>query len=661
MNKLIRNIAIIAHVDHGKTTLVDEILKQTGSFDLKKTEGQKELVMDSMDLERERGITIKAKNASVKYKDIKINIIDTPGHADFGGEVERVLRMADGSLLLVDAKEGPMPQTKFVLRKAMDLGHKIIVVVNKIDKPDARPPYVVDKILELFIELNASDEQLDFPVIYASGAKGVASLDLEKAMLGISASAEVLADKQSGKGDLVELFDLILEKVPSPHGDETAPLQILILNLFSDNFKGRIGVGRVDNGVIKTGQMATLIKKDGTHINSRITALLAFDGMERTEVPELKAGDIVALAGFENIEIGDTVADSANPIALPLLKIDEPTVEMTFKVNDSPFAGREGKFSTSRNLRDRLYKELETNVSLRVRETDSPDSYIVAGRGELHLAILIEQMRREGFEFSVSKPEVIYRYFFDGVHPHTHLKENSATNQMSNHEGASLGIEELENTSNKMGVGVKMEPFETLTVEAPQEYVGTIIDLVGRRKGVMENMIILPSGEQHFDFIIPTRGIIGLKGMLQVATRGTAQAHHLFLKYAPVVDGLDKSKHSSMISMENGKVMGYALYNLQERGTIFVKPAEEVYVGQVIGESSRQGDEMEVNPCKEKQQSNVRSKSSDEAIVLIPPKIITLEGAIEYIDDDELLEVTPVNLRLRKKFLDSSKRKRARG
>ncbi|KKQ51285.1 MAG: GTP-binding protein TypA/BipA [Parcubacteria group bacterium GW2011_GWD2_38_12] len=610
MNKLLRNIAIIAHVDHGKTTLVDEILKQTGSFDLKKTEGQKELVMDSMDLERERGITIKAKNASVKYKDIKINIIDTPGHADFGGEVERVLRMADGVLLLVDAKEGPMPQTKFVLRKALELGHKVIVVVNKIDKPDARAEYVVDKVLELFIELNANDDQLDFPVVYASGAKGVASLDLEKAMQGI----------KSGDGNLIELFDLVLKEIPSPHGDKTAPLQILILNLFNDNFKGRIGVGRVDNGIIKTGQMATLIKRDGSHINSRITALLAFDGMERTEVPELKAGDIVALAGFENIEIGDTVADSTNPIALPLLKIDEPTVEMTFKVNDSPFGGREGKFSTSRNLRDRLFKELETNVSLRVKETDSPDSYVVAGRGELHLAILIEQMRREGFEFAVSKPEVIYR--------------------------------EID--------GIKMEPVESLTIEAPEEYAGTIIDVVGRRKGVMENMSILPSGEQHFDFIIPTRGIIGLKGMLMIATRGTAQVHHLFLKYAPVVEGLDKPKHSSMISMENGKVVGYSLYNLQERGTIFAKPGDEVYVGQIIGESNRQGDEMEVNPCKEKQQSNVRSKSSDEAITLIPPRLMTLEGAIEYIDDDELLEVTPVNLRIRKKILDSSKRKRAK-
>ncbi|KKP97687.1 MAG: GTP-binding protein TypA/BipA [Parcubacteria group bacterium GW2011_GWC1_38_17] len=610
MNKLLRNIAIIAHVDHGKTTLVDEILKQTGSFDLKKTEGQKELVMDSMDLERERGITIKAKNASVKYKDIKINIIDTPGHADFGGEVERVLRMADGVLLLVDAKEGPMPQTKFVLRKALELGHKVIVVVNKIDKPDARAEYVVDKVLELFIELNANDDQLDFPVVYASGAKGVASLDLEKAMQGI----------KSGDGNLIELFDLVLKEIPSPHGDKTAPLQILILNLFNDNFKGRIGVGRVDNGIIKTGQMATLIKRDGSHINSRITALLAFDGMERTEVPELKAGDIVALAGFENIEIGDTVADSTNPIALPLLKIDEPTVEMTFKVNDSPFGGREGKFSTSRNLRDRLFKELETNVSLRVKETDSPDSYVVAGRGELHLAILIEQMRREGFEFAVSKPEVIYR--------------------------------EID--------GIKMEPVESLTIEAPEEYAGTIIDVVGRRKGVMENMSILPSGEQHFDFIIPTRGIIGLKGMLMIATRGTAQVHHLFLKYAPVVEGLDKPKHSSMISMENGKVVGYSLYNLQERGTIFAKPGDEVYVGQIIGESNRQGDEMEVNPCKEKQQSNVRSKSSDEAITLIPPRLMTLEGAIEYIDDDELLEVTPVNLRIRKKILDSSRRKRAK-
>lgn len=613
MEKYLRNIAIIAHVDHGKTTLVDEILKQTAALNIskiKKDDGPEERVMDSMDLERERGITIKAKNAAVHYKDYKINILDTPGHADFGGEVERVLRMADSSLLLVDAKEGPMPQTKFVLRKALELGHKIIVVINKIDKPDARPMEIVDKVLELFIELNASDEQLEFPVVYASGAKGVASLDLNKALQNI----------QSGSGDLIELFDLVLKEVSSPHGDESAPLQILVLNLFNDNFKGRIGVGRVDNGVIKTGQMATLIRKDGSHIKSRVTALLAFDGMERKEVPEIKAGDIVAFAGFENVEIGDTLSDAENPIALPLLKIDEPTVEMTFKVNDSPFAGKEGKYSTSRNLRERLFKELETNVAMKVKETDSPDSFVVAGRGELHLAILIEQMRREGYEFAVSKPEVIYK--------------------------------EID--------GTKMEPCEALAVEVPQDYAGTVIDYVGRRKGIMENMYILPSGEQHFDFVIPTRGVIGLKGILMVATKGTAQLHHVFLKYAPVVDGLDKAKHSSMISMENGKVMGYALYNLQERGTIFVKPGEEVYVGQVIGESNRQGDEMEVNPCKEKQQSNVRSKSSDEAIVLIPPKILSLEESIGYIDDDELVEVTPINLRLRKKFLDSSQRKRSK-
>lgn len=613
MNKHIRNIAIIAHVDHGKTTLVDEILKQTATLHLsaaQKEEMPSERLMDSMDLERERGITIKAKNAAVKYKDVKINIVDTPGHADFGGEVERVLRMADGVLLLVDAKEGPMPQTKFVLKKALELGHKAIVVINKIDKPDARPQFVVDKVLELFIELNASDDQLDFPVIYASGAKGVASLDLNKA----------LANIQSGSGDLIELFDLILEKIPSPHGDVNSPLQILVLNLFYDNFKGRVAIGRVDNGVIKTGQQAILVRKNGAHVNSRVTALLAFDGMERKEVDEIRAGDIVAVAGFDDIEIGETITDPVNPIALPLLEIDEPTVEMTFKVNDSPFAGKEGKFSTSRNLRERLFKELETNVSMRVKETDIPDSFIVAGRGELHLAILIEQMRREGYEFAVSKPEVIYK--------------------------------EID--------GARMEPFETLTVEGPEQYAGSIIDLVGRRKGIMENMSVLPSSEQHFDFVIPTRGIIGLKGDLMIATRGTAQMHHLFLKYAPVVEGLAKASHSSMITMETGKVMGYSLANLQERGILFVKPADEVYVGQVIGESSRQGDEMEVNPCKEKQQSNVRSKSADEAITLIPPKLMTLEEAIGYIDDDELVEVTPINIRIRKKILDSSKRKRAK-
>lgn len=597
--KNLRNIAIIAHVDHGKTTLVDAILKQTAAFGNRKEQG--DLIMDSMDLERERGITIKSKNASVNYKGIKINIIDTPGHADFGSEVERVLRMADGVILLVDAKEGPMPQTKFVLKKSLKLGHKVIVMINKIDRQDARSEEVVDKVFELFMELEASDEQLDFPVLFASGVKGIASADFK------TAEAQVAA----GQGDLTALFDLILEKIPEPSGDENLPLQILILNLTYDNYKGRIVVGRVDNGKINSGQNAILIKKDGTKIKSRVTGLLAFSGIERIEVPEIKAGDIVAVAGFADAEIGETIADPDNPIALEVLSVDEPTIEMIFRVNDSPLSGREGKFCTSRNLRERLFKELETNVGLKVKDTEISDSFLVSGRGELHLAILIEQMRREGYEMAVSKPEVIYK--------------------------------EID--------GKKMEPFETLVIECPQEYSGTIIDTVGKRKGLMDNLTILPNGGQRFEFTIPTRGILGLKNALVLLTKGTAEIHHLFLKYAPVIQGLEGQTHASMVSMDQGKAVAYALWKLQERGTIFINPNDEVYNGMVIGESNRDSDEMRVNPLKEKKQSNVRSKATDEAITLIPPKVLTIESALEYMNDDELLEVTPKSLRLRKKSL----------
>jgi len=601
--KNLRNIAIIAHVDHGKTTLVDAILKQTAVFRPGSESSRGERIMDSMDLEREKGITIKSKNASVVYKDTKINIIDTPGHADFGGEVERILKMADGVLLLVDAKEGPMPQTKFVLKKALALGHKAIVVINKIDRPDAQIDVVLNKTFDLFVELGANDDQLDFPVVYASGIKGTATLDMA----------------QEGK-DLIPLFDLVLEKIPAPKGDVKKPLQILVLNVSYDNYKGKIAIGKVDNGSIKAGENVTRLSRDGqTKENGKITNLLAFSGLERIDINEVGAGDIVALAGFDDVEIGDTIADIQNPIALPPVAIDEPTLQMTFKINDSPFAGKEGKFCTSRNLRERLMKELETNVSLRVEETDSADTFLVSGRGELHLAILIEEMRREGYELAVSKPEVIIR--------------------------------EID--------GVKKEPYENLTIEVPDEYGNSIMGTVLQRKGVLESMSQLPSGEQHLEFLIPTRGILGLKNVLITQTKGTAQIHHVFCDYGPYIANFERKGHGSMISMEKGTTAGYALWNLQERGVLFSGPGEPVYVGQIIGQNSRDED-MDVNPCKEKKLTNVRSSGADDAILLTPPRKITIETGIEFIGDDELMEITPLSLRVRKKILDAQARKRAR-
>ncbi|MBI3671364.1 translational GTPase TypA [Candidatus Azambacteria bacterium] len=600
--KKIRNIAIIAHVDHGKTTLVDAILKQTAVFRAGTEARQGERIMDSMDLEREKGITIKAKNASVSYKDHKINIIDTPGHADFGGEVERILKMADGVLLLVDAKEGPMPQTKFVLKKALAIGHKAIVVINKIDRPDAQIEEVINKTFDLFVELGADDRQLDFPIIYASGIKGAATLDL----------------KNEGK-DLVPLFELILEKIPSPTGDASKPLQILVLNIAYDNYKGKIAIGRIDNGVIKVGENVNRITINGEKIVGKVTNLLSFSGLERVDIKEASAGDIVAVAGFGDVEIGDTIADLQNPIALPPVKVDEPTLKMAFKVNDSPFGGKEGKFGTSRNLRDRLMKEIETNVSLRVEETESADTFMVSGRGELHLAILIEEMRREGYELAVSKPEVIIR--------------------------------EID--------GVKKEPYENLTIEVPEVYANSVMGTILQRKGIMESMSTLPSGEQHIEFIIPTRGILGLKSALINQTKGTVQMHHVFNDYGPFISNFERKEHGSLISMEAGKIAGFALFNLQERGTLFVGAAEQVYVGQVIGQSARD-DDMEVNPCKEKKLTNMRSKGADEAILLTPPRKITIETGIEYIGGDELLEVTPLSLRVRKKILDANLRKRTK-
>ena len=598
--KKIRNIAIIAHVDHGKTTLVDAILKQTEVFRSGTEDSQGERIMDSMDLEREKGITIKSKNASVNYKDYKINIIDTPGHADFGGEVERVLRMADGVLLLVDAKEGPMPQTKFVLKKALALGHKAIVVINKIDKPGAQVDEVVNKTFDLFVELGANDEQLDFPIVYASGIKGTATLDMNHP-----------------GNDLTPLFEIILEKIPEPKGDKDAPLQMLVLNVAYDNYKGKIAIGKIDNGIIKVGENVNRMSSNGEKIPGKVTSLLSFSGLERVDIKDASAGDIVAVAGFDGVEIGDTIADWQNPVALPPVAVDEPTLKMAFKVNDSPFGGKEGKFCTSRNLRDRLMKEIETNVSLRVEETDNADTFLVSGRGELHLAVLIETMRREGYELAVSKPEVI--------------------------------IQEID--------GVKKEPYENLTIEVPEEYANSVMGIILQRKGVMESMSTLPSGEQHIEFLIPTRGILGLKSLLITQTKGTIQMHHVFCDYGPYISGFEDKSHGSLVSMENGKAAGYALFSLQERGTLFIEPGDPVYIGQVIGQNSRDED-MDVNPCKEKKLSNVRSKSSDEAILITPPRKITIETGIEYIGNDELLEVTPLSLRIRKKILDPSQRKK---
>ncbi|MBI1952674.1 MAG: translational GTPase TypA [Candidatus Omnitrophica bacterium] len=597
----LRNIAIIAHVDHGKTTLVDAIFRQTQVHRNIETMGER--VMDSMDLEKERGITIRAKNASVLYRGTKINIVDTPGHADFGGEVERTLRMVDGVLLLVDAKDGPMPQTRFVLRKALELGHQAIVVVNKVDLLDAQPEETVNKTFDLFCELNAHDKQLDFSVVFTSAVRGTATLDLKKP-----------------SENIFPLLDLILEKIPPPRVDAEGPLQILILALLADYYKGRMGIGKISAGRLRQGDTVVLLKRDGRQIASKVTAILSYEGLERKEVEEASAGEIVAVAGFEEVGIGDTLADPAQPQALPVPQIDEPTIRMTFAVNTSPFSGKEGKQVTSRALRERLTKELETNVSLRVEETDSPDTFLVSGRGELHLAILIETMRREGFEMQVSQPEVIF-------------KERD---------------------------GVRLEPFEFLTVDAPADYRGVIIEEVGSRRGALENMITTTTGEIHFEYNIPTRGVMGLKSALLTSCRGTAQIHHVFDDYKPVLEAsYGKTSRGSLIAFEGGTSTAYALANCQLRGEMFIGPGVEVYQGMIIGANPR-GEDLEISPVKTKKLTNVRSSTSDIAVVLTPPKAMTLEMALEYIGPDELVEATPQNIRLRKKLLDPIKRKRAR-
>jgi len=601
----IRNIAIIAHVDHGKTTLVDAMLRQTRVH--RKIQDMGERIMDSMDQERERGITIRAKNASINYNGVKINIVDTPGHADFGGEVERTLRMVDGVLLLVDAKEGPMPQTTFVLRKALALGHKAIVVINKIDRPDAVVDDVVNRTFDLFVHLGATDEQLDFPIVYASAINGTATLDMNKPGTQIA-----------------PLLETILDKIPAPAINRDAPLQILVLALAYDSYKGKMGIGKIQSGSIARRQNVVTMTKEGGQVAGKVADLAVFSGLERTDIEEAQAGEIVAVAGLEEVHIGDTIADAATPLALPRVTIDEPTVQMTFSVNNSPFAGREGKFLTSRHLRERLFKELETNVSLRVQETDSADRFLVAGRGELHLGVLIEQMRREGYELQVSQPEVIL-----------HREGETVT-----------------------------EPFEELTVQVPSDYQGPVIEEIGRRRGELRHMKLIhgegASSEMHLEYRIPTRGIMGLKNVLMAKTRGTAILHHVFAGYETADEkALVVAPHGSLVAFEQGTSTAYALFMTQERGELFIGPSIEVYQGMIVGENNREED-LDVNVCKQKHLTNMRASGSDEALVLTPPREMTLEFALEYIGQDELVEVTPKSLRLRKRLLNPEDRRKAR-
>jgi len=595
----IRNIAIIAHVDHGKTTLVDALLRQSHTQLNKNTIGQ-EAIMDSNELERERGITIFSKNASVQYKDTKINIIDTPGHADFGGEVERVLNMADGCLLLIDAKEGPMPQTRFVLKKALEMGHKIIVVINKIDKQGARPEFALEATLELFLELGAGDHSLDFPVIYASGRDGKAGLEPDLSKM----------------KDIGPLFDAIIKHIPSPIADIKKPLQMLVTSITPDDFKGRIAIGRVYNGIIKSGQEIMHINRAGVQKKYRIISLMTFLGLNRVEVPETKAGDIVAIAGIPDVTIGETIADPENPEALPLINIEEPTVKMTFAVNDSPFGGREGEFSTTMQIRKRLFKELETDVSLRVIENDK-NQWIVSGRGELHLAILIERLRREGFEFQVSRPQVITR--------------------------------EIN--------GQTMTPYEKIFIEVPEKYQGVIMQKMGERKGEIKEMRI-NGNIVLLEFIIPTRGLFGYKNEFLTDTKGFGIINTVFFQYMPDPGNWKERNHGSLVSTDTGPTNIYGLTNVQDRGVLFFGAAMEIYEGQVVGQNSR-GNDIRVNVCKEKALSNMRSKGDGGIEYFKTPKIMELEDALEYIGDDELVEITPKNVRIRKMHLKEVDQSRA--
>jgi GTP-binding protein len=598
MQERIRNIAIIAHVDHGKTTLVDAMLKHAGVY--RENEAITERVMDSNDLEKERGITILAKNLSIHHGQYKINIVDTPGHADFGGEVERVLKMVDSVLLLVDALDGPMPQTRFVLKKSLDLGLKPIVVINKIDRPGSRPEEVLNMVFDLFCELNASDDQLDFPVVYTSAKLGYAKLDITVEST-----------------NLEPLFAVIESNVRPPKGDINAPFQMLIANIDYNDYIGRMATGRIFNGKVRAGETVSMIKQDGTITKGRISKLLGYEGLKQIDIEEAGTGDIVTVAGFEDVSIGETLASAETPIAVPYVSIDEPTLSMNFIVNTSPFAGREGKWVTSRNIRERLTKELRVNVSLRVEDTDSADTFKVSGRGELHLSILIENMRREGFELAVSKPEVIVR-----------IKD-----------------------------GVKMEPMEYLVVDVASEFQGAIIEKMGPRKGEMVAMA--PMGDMvRLEFIVPARGLIGLRGEVLTDTRGTAVMTHTFHEYAPYKGEIPGRKNGVLMAMEHGETTAYSLDALQPRGTLFIGAGVEVYGGMIIGQHNKDND-LDVNPCKGKKLTNVRASGTDDAIKLTPPRLLTLEQALEFIADDELVEVTPLSIRLRKKELDPTRRKRA--
>ncbi|NDI33694.1 translational GTPase TypA [Chengkuizengella sediminis] len=598
--EMIRNIAIIAHVDHGKTTLVDKLLQQSGVF--RDNEAIQDRMMDSNDLERERGITILAKNTAIEYKDYLINIVDTPGHSDFGGEVERIMKMVDGVLLVVDAFEGCMPQTKFVLKKALEQNLTPIVVLNKIDRPNARPAEVIDEVLELFIELEASDEQLDFPVVYASALQGTSSLD---------------ADKQ--EDNMFSMFETITEHIPSPKESVKEPLQFLVTLMDYNEYLGRIGVGRVNRGKISQGQVVTVINREGKHKQARIEKLFGFQGLKRVEIQEAGAGDIIAIAGIKDINIGETIADPTNPEALPVLKIDEPTLQMTFLVNNSPFAGKEGKYVTSSKLRERLYKEIETDVSLKVEDTDSPDAFIVSGRGELHLGILIENMRREGFELQVSKPEVI--------------------------------IKEID--------GVKCEPMEHLLIDVPEESMGAVMESLGTRKAEMQNMINNGNGQVRLEFMIPARGLIGYGTEFLTMTRGYGIMNHSFERYAPYAgQGVGGRQKGVLVSTETGISKLYGILNVEDRGTLFLKPGTEIYEGMIVGEHTRDND-IVVNICKEKALNNIRTANKEETVKMKTPRIFSLEEALEYLNEDEYCEITPESIRLRKKILNKSERERS--
>ena len=593
----IRNIAIIAHVDHGKTTLVDAMFKESHVF--RSNEKMDERVMDSNDLEKERGITILSKNTAVMYDGIKINIVDTPGHADFGGEVERVLKMVDSVLLVVDSYEGPMPQTKFVLKKALELKLKPIVVINKIDKPNARPEEVIDEVFDLFLELGADDEQLDFPIIYASAREGFARYNVEDTNMGME-----------------PLFKTIINHVEPPKGYIDGPFQMLVTTLDSNAFVGKIAIGKVHRGKVKKNQNVVLVRQDGSKSNYKITAVFGYNGLKREEVEEAGLGDIIAVSGIMDANIGETIADASNPEALPFVEIDEPTLNMNFMVNDSPFAGKEGEFVTSRHLRDRLMKELETNVSLRVKEI-TPDCFEVSGRGELHLSVLIETMRREGFELQVSKPSVIF-------------KEEK---------------------------GKKLEPMEYLTIDVPEEFMGAVMEKMGPRKAEMVNMTSAVNGYTRLEFVIPARGLIGFRNEFMTDTKGNGIMNHVFEGYAPYKGEIESRSRGSIVSFEQGEAIAYGLFNAQERGKLFITPGTPVYQGMVVGECSR-AEDLDINVCKGKKLTNTRASGSDDAVKLVPVTTLTLEQSIEFIGNDELVEVTPESIRIRKRYLDAAERKR---